>query len=59
MHACKYDVITLFSHIYTLKPQSPSVVASVHCFSAEGLHFSALVGLVMVDTGWIAYPIIS
>ena len=29
--------------LYTLEPQSLSVVASVHCFSAEGLHFSALV----------------
>ena len=38
---CKYDVISFF--FCTLKPQSLSVVASVHCISAEGLHFSALV----------------
>ena len=29
--------------IFSLKYQSLSVVASVHCFYAEGLHFSALV----------------
>ena len=39
-HNPEYDRITCNC---TLKPQSLSVVASVHCFSAEGLHFSALV----------------
>ena len=51
----------------TLKPQSLSVVASVHCFSAEGLHFSALVGTVLshgfIEAGFfpirVAFPTIA
>ena len=46
MHACKYDVIS-YKHYFHSYNQSLSVVASVHCFSAEGLHFSALVRLEM------------
>ena len=49
---CKYDVTSntcFFQYICTLKPQSLSAVASVHCFSAEGLYFSALVFIVSVS----------
>ena len=40
---CKYDLIGYTHYFCTVKPQCLSAVASVHCFSAEGLHFSALV----------------
>ena len=42
-----HRLLFTYSGVITLKPQSLSVVASVHCFSAEGLHFSALVVIVM------------
>ena len=53
MHACKYDIF----HIYTLKPQSLSVVASVHYFSGEGLHFSALVAMVAIAGSNLYCPV--
>ena len=45
---CKYDVISyIHTYIFVLLSLNLYVVASVHCFSAEGLHFSALVHVVL------------